>query len=59
MRSKGSHTAIPNTVNMVELTVNSRVVIMSSMQKRCRLKQSMMRLVGLDLNSRQVAMYIG
>ena len=44
---------------MVELTVNSRVVIMSSMQKRCRLKQSMMRLVGLDLNSRQVAMYIG
>ena len=59
MRSKGSHAAIPNIVNIVELTVKSRVVMMSSMQKRCRLKQSMMRLVGLDLTSRQVAMYIG
>ena len=59
MRSKGSHAAIPKTVNMVELTVKSRVVMMSSMQNRCRLKQSMMRLVGLDLKRRQVEMYIG
>ena len=59
MRSKGSHAAIPNTVNMVELTVKSRVVMMSSMKNSCRLKQSMMRPVGLDLMSRQVAMYIG
>ena len=44
---------------MVELTVKSRVVMMSSMKNSCRLKQSMMRPVGLDLMSRQVAMYIG
>ena len=59
LRSKGSHAAIPNTVNVVELTVKRRVVMMSSMQNRCRLRQSMMRPVGLDLKRRQVEMYIG